>query len=687
VTNRKILVTNALPFANGPIHLGHLLGYIQADIWVRFQRILGNDVAYICADDAHGTAIMLSAEKAGITPEELIAQVNKEHQRDFASFHVDFDIYYTTHSEENRELASLIYTRLKDADKIAQRNIEQLYDPEKEMFLSDRFIKGECPKCGTPDQYGDNCESCSSTYDATDLKNPYSTISGATPIKKDSTHFFFKLPEFSDMLTAWTRSGVLAPQIANKLTEWLDSGLKEWDISRDAPYFGFEIPGEPGKYFYVWLDAPIGYMASFKKLCETRDDLSFDDYWNLDVDTELYHFIGKDIINFHALFWPAMLETAGFKKPDLISVNGFLTVNGQKMSKSRGTFIMAETYLKYLNPEYLRYYFAAKLSSTPEDLDMNLEDFAQRVNSDVIGKVVNIASRCAGFISKNFNGKLGNTLEVPELISEYQAAAKDIAGLYENREFSKAIRAIIALADKANQYIAEQQPWVIAKENPQSEKVQAICSTGLNLFRILVIYLKPVLPVTAGKVESFLQVDPLEWDDAQTLLQDHAIARFEPLMKRIETSKVEDMVEASKENLVTEDKENNHLESIAADTPTGRDPISEEIEFPDFAKVDLRIVKITHAEHVEGADKLLKLILSLGQDDAGNDIVRTVFSGIKSAYEPEKLIGMHTVMVANLKPRQMKFGFSEGMILASGEGTAVYLLEPHEGAEPGTRVT
>ena len=416
MSQRKILVTNALPFANGPIHLGHLLGYIQADIWVRFQRMLGNKVAYVCADDTHGTAIMLSAEKANVTPEELIARVNQEHARDFADFHVDFDIYYTTHSDENRELASMIYGRLKDADKIAQRSISQLYDPEKEMFLSDRFIKGECPKCGAADQYGDNCESCSSTYAANDLKNPYSTISGARPVKKDSTHFFFKLPEFTDMLKEWTRSGVLAPQVANKLSEWLDSGLQEWDISRDAPYFGFEIPGETGKYFYVWLDAPIGYMASFKKLCETRDDLEFGDYWNKESDTQLYHFIGKDIINFHALFWPAMLETAGFKKPDLISVNGFLTVNGQKMSKSRGTFIMAETYLNYLNPEYLRYYFAAKLGNTPEDLDMNLEDFAQRVNSDVVGKVVNIASRCAGFINKNFDGHLGSTLEVPHYL-------------------------------------------------------------------------------------------------------------------------------------------------------------------------------------------------------------------------------------------------------------------------------
>jgi len=693
LNSRKILVTNALPFANGPIHLGHLLGYVQADIWVRFQRMQGHEVAYVCADDTHGTAIMLSAEREGITPEELITRVNQEHQRDFAGFHVDFDIYYTTHSDENRELASLIYGRLKDADKIAQRSISQLYDPEKEMFLSDRFIKGECPKCGAIDQYGDNCESCSSTYDATDLKNPYSTISGATPIQKDSTHFFFKLPEFSDMLKEWTRSGVLAPQVANKLSEWLDSGLQEWDISRDAPYFGFEIPGEPGKYFYVWLDAPIGYMASFQKLCESRDDLEFDDYWKQDTGTELYHFIGKDIINFHALFWPAMLETAGFKKPDLISVNGFLTVNGQKMSKSRGTFIMAETYLKFLNPEYLRYYFAAKLSNTPEDLDMNLEDFTQRVNSDVVGKVVNIASRCAGFINKNFDGKLGNELEEPELVQEFQDAAAEIAGLYDNREFSKAIRAIMALADKANQYIAEQQPWVIAKEDPQAAKVQAVCSTGLNLFRLLVIYLKPVLPQIAEKAEAFLNVKALSWNDAGQVLTDHGIARFVPLMTRIESSKIDDMVEASKESLVTNDNSENTDATNASNTadtpntPTGKDPVSDEIEFPDFAKVDLRIVKIIQAEHVEGADKLLKLTLSLGPDADGNDLLRTVFSGIKSAYNPDKLVGMHTVMVANLKPRQMKFGLSEGMILASGEGSDIYLLEPHEGAVPGTRVT
>ncbi len=686
VSNRRILVTNALPFANGPIHLGHLLGYIQADIWVRFQRMLGNDVAYVCADDTHGTAIMLTAEKRGITPEELIAGVNREHQRDFAGFHVDFDIYYTTHSPENRELASVIYGRLKSANKIASREITQLYDPEKQMFLADRFIKGECPKCGAADQYGDNCEVCSSTYNALDLKNPYSAISGAAPVQKASTHFFFRLPEFTNMLKDWTRSGVLVPQVANKLAEWLDAGLQEWDISRDAPYFGFEIPDEPGKFFYVWLDAPIGYMASFRKLCDSRKDLDFDNYWLPGTGTELYHFIGKDIINFHALFWPAMLETAGYKKPDLISVNGFLTVNGQKMSKSRGTFIMADTYLQHLNPEYLRYYFAAKLGSTPEDLDLNLDDFAQRVNADVVGKVVNLASRSAGFISKNFDGNLGDTLEVPELLKEFAAAGEEIATLYENREFAKAVRIIMALADKANQYIAEKQPWVLAKSNPQDPAVQAICATGINLFRILIVYLKPILPEIAVNVENFLAVAPLTWQDSQTLLTNHKIGKFQPLMTRVEADKVEQMVEASKESLVTE-KSDTSQGAAAADTPLARDPVSAEIEFPDFAKVDLRIVKIINAEHVEGADKLLKLTLSLGKGADGSEVTRTVFSGIKAAYAPDKLVGQLTVLVANLKPRQMKFGLSEGMILASGEGSQVYLLEPHAGAEPGTRVT
>ncbi len=458
MNKRNILVTNALPYANGPIHLGHLLGYIQADIWVRFQRMQGNNCSYVCADDAHGTGIMLSAEKAGVSPEDFIDAVNQEHQRDFTDFLVDFDIYHSTHSEENKTFSSLIYERCKANGHINQRSITQLYDPEKGLFLSDRFIKGQCPKCKAEDQYGDNCEVCSSTYNATDLINPRSTISGATPIEKESTHFFFALPEFSDFLTQWTRSGTLPNQVANKLAEWLDSGLQEWDISRDAPYFGFEIPGEPGKYFYVWLDAPIGYMASFKKLCESRTDLEFNDYWNADSKNELWHFIGKDIINFHALFWPAMLKTSGFRTPTGISVNGFLTVNGEKMSKSRGTFIMAETYKEFLNPEYLRYYFACKLSSNPDDLDLNLEDFVQRVNSDVVGKVVNIASRCAGFINKGFDGKLSAEVSEPKLTIECQQAAAEIAELYEKREFAKAIRLIMSLADKANQYIAEKTP-------------------------------------------------------------------------------------------------------------------------------------------------------------------------------------------------------------------------------------
>ncbi|MDC1435926.1 methionine--tRNA ligase [Gammaproteobacteria bacterium] len=686
MSKRNILVTNALPYANGPIHLGHLLGYIQADIWVRFQRMQGNNCIYVCADDAHGTGIMLSAEKAGVSPEEFIDAVNLEHQRDFTDFLVDFDIYHSTHSEENKTFSSLIYERCKANGHISQRSITQLYDPEKGLFLSDRFIKGQCPKCKAEDQFGDNCEVCSSTYNATDLINPRSTISGAKPIEKESTHFFFTLPDFSDFLKAWTRSGTLPNQVANKLAEWLDSGLQEWDISRDAPYFGFEIPGEPGKYFYVWLDAPIGYMASFQKLCESRTDLKFEDYWDAESNNELWHFIGKDIINFHALFWPAMLKTSGFRTPTGISVNGFLTVNGQKMSKSRGTFIMAATYKQFLNPEYLRYYFAGKLGSNPDDLDLNLEDFVQRVNSDVVGKVVNIASRCAGFINKGFAGKLSAEISEPELTTECQQAAAEIADLYEKREFAKAIRVIMSLADKANQYIAEKTPWVIAKENPQSIEVQNICSTGLNLFRLLVIYLKPVLPDLSKQVEEFLNVPALQWQDVESLLINHQINPFKPLMTRVEISKVDAMVEASKDSLNSEDSTSEN-ESDKVNSPLAKDPISEEIEFPDFAKVDLRIAQIVKAEYVEGADKLLKIVLDLGLNAEGEQQIRTVFSGIKSAYEPERLNGMFTVLVANLKPRKMKFGVSEGMILAAGEGKDIYLLEPHKGAQAGSRIT
>lgn len=680
MAKRDILVTNALPYANGPIHLGHLLGYIQADIWVRFQRLSGNSVHYVCADDAHGTSIMLSAEKAGITPEQWIEGMREQHHRDFQRFMVDFDIYYSTHSDENRKLATLIYERCKAKGAIATRSITQLFDPEKGLFLADRFIKGGCPKCKAEDQYGDNCEVCSSTYAATDLINPRSTISGATPVPKDSTHFFFKLPEFTQMLKDWTRSGVLVPTVANKLAEWLDSGLQEWDISRDAPYFGFEIPGEPGKYFYVWLDAPIGYMASFEKLCVEKG-LDFAAYWNKDSKAELWHFIGKDIINFHALFWPAMLETADFRKPTQISVNGFLTVNGQKMSKSRGTFIMASTYHEHLNPEFLRYYFAAKLSSTPDDLDLNLEDFALRVNADLVGKLVNIASRCAGFISKNFDGMLAASDSEPALTAEFRAAAQEIAELYDAREFAKAMRLIMALADKANAWIAEKAPWTVSKANPHDPAVQQICSVGINLFRLLMIYLKPVLPAMAQQAEAFLNVAPLQWHDLDTLLLGHQVHPFTPLMTRVDPASIEAMIDASKGSLAAANA------SATPDAPLAKEPVSAEIEFPDFAKVDLRIAQVIEAQHVEGADKLLKLRLSLGTDAAGKPVERTVFSGIKSAYKPEDLNGRFVVLVANLKARKMKFGMSEGMILAAGDGKDIFLIAPHEGAQPGTRVT
>jgi methionyl-tRNA synthetase len=697
MTQRDILVTNALPFANGPIHLGHMLGYVQADIWVRFQRMQGHTVHYVCADDTHGTAIMLSAEKAGVTPEQFIEGVREEHMRDFANFHVAFDIYHSTHSEENRVLAGFVYGKLKEHGKIATRKITQLFDPEKGLFLADRFIKGTCPKCKAEDQYGDNCEVCASTYAATDLINPRSTISGAAPVLKDSEHYFFKLPEFSEMLKEWTRSGVVVPSVANKLAEWLDGGLQEWDISRDVPYFGFEIPGAPGKFFYVWLDAPIGYMASFKKLCADRG-LDFDRYWKVGSTAELWHFIGKDIVNFHALFWPAMLETSGFRKPTQLSVNGFLNVNGQKMSKSRGTFIMAETYLKHLNPEYLRYYFAAKLGAHPEDLDLNLDDFALRVNADLVGKLVNIASRCAGFVTKNFAGKLSAADSEPALTAEFRAAAEEIAGYYDAREYGKAMRVVMALADRANAWIAEKQPWSLSKASPTSPDVQDICSVGINLFRVLVVYLKPVLPALAVQVESFLQVQPLNWRDAQTLLAGHTIAAFTPLMTRVDPEKVAAMIEDSKSSLGVRGQTTNS--STPQEASTDHDGISglspntsalakEPIgaEFPDFAKVDLRVALIKHAEHVEGADKLLKLNLELGVGADGTPVTRQVFSGIKSAYRPEDLIGKHCVLVANLKARKMKFGMSEGMILAAGDGKEIFLIAPHDGAQPGTRVT
>ncbi|MCJ8169691.1 methionine--tRNA ligase [Atopomonas sediminilitoris] len=678
-TSRQILVTSALPYANGSIHLGHMLEYIQTDIWVRFQKLRGHNATYVCADDAHGSAIMLRAEREGITAEQLIDGVRAEHMADFAAFQVDFDNYHSTHSDENRELASMVYTRLRDAGHIATRPVTQYFDPDKGMFLADRFIKGTCPKCAAEDQYGDNCESCGATYAPTELKNPRSAISGATPVLKESQHFFFKLPDFDAMLKSWTRSGTLQESVANKIAEWLDAGLQEWDISRDAPYFGFEIPGEPGKYFYVWLDAPIGYMASFKNLCAKRPELDFDAYWGKDSSAELYHFIGKDIVNFHALFWPAMLEGAGFRKPTAVNVHGYLTVNGQKMSKSRGTFIKARTYLDHLNPEYLRYYYASKLGKSVDDLDLNLEDFVQKVNADLVGKVVNIASRCAGFIHKGNNGVLSMPASEPKIWLAFQDAAPSIAEAYEARDFARAMRETMALADIANAYIADKAPWALNKQEGKQDEVQAICSLGINLFRKLVILLKPVLPKLAADAEAFLNEAPLTWGDYDVQLANHTLNPFSALLTRIEPAKIDAMIEASKEDLAAE------APKAAASSGNGelvKAPLAAEINFDAFAAVDLRVALIEKCEFVEGADKLLRLTLNIG------DAQRNVFSGIKSAYpNPAELEGRLTLYVANLAPRKMKFGISEGMVLAAGPGgQEIFLFSPDNGAKPGQRV-
>lgn len=678
---RKIFVTSALPYANGDIHLGHLMEVIQTDIWVRLQKLQGHDCIYVCADDAHGTAIMLSAEAEGITPEELIDRVNQQHQKDFADFYIGFDNYSSTHSEENRVLSEKIYAAMDANGHIEKRAIKQLFDPEKNLFLADRYIVGTCPKCKTEDQYGDNCEACGSTYSPAELINPRSSISGATPVEKESEHYFFDLPQFRDMLREWTRSGTLQDQVANKLAEWLDEGLQQWDISRDAPYFGFEIPGAPGKYFYVWVDAPIGYMASLKNYCD-REGCDFDEYWKPDSAAEVYHFIGKDIINFHTLFWPAVLTSAGYRTPTAVYAHGFLTVDGTKMSKSRGTFINARTYLDHLNPEYLRYYLAAKLSSGIDDLDLNLEDFAQRVNADLVGKVVNIASRCAGFIGKGFDGMLSAKPDNPQLLQEIQQIKEDVTRHYQEREYGKAIRLIMAAADKANQYINDKQPWVIAKEDKQSAELQAICSTGINAFRLLVCYLKPVLPALAEKAEQFLAVEAMTWADLDSLLGEHKINKFKPLLTRVESDRVQAMVDATQQEY---EQQQSKKEKPVVEDSSGLEP---EIDFDDFAKVDMRIARIVSASHVEGADKLLQLTLDLGPDKNGEAMTRQVFSGIKSAYSPEDIEGKLTVVVANLKPRKMKFGVSEGMVLAAGPGGKdIWLLEPHSGAEPGMRVT
>ena len=671
-SKRQILVTNALPYANAALHLGHILEYTQTDVWVRFQKMRGHECYYVSADDAHGTAIMLKADEKGISAEQHIAAMRTIHEADFKDFLIGVDNYHSTHSEENRVFSELIYNRLKANDHIAQRSITQAFDPEKKLFLADRYVKGTCPKCKTDDQYGDNCEACGATYSPVDLINPVSVISGATPVEKESVHYFFKLPEFTDFLKIWVNSGTVQKEVANKLGEWLDSGLQEWDISRDAPYFGFEIPDAPGKYFYVWLDAPIGYMASFKNLCE-REAIDFDHFWEKNSPTELYHFIGKDIVNFHALFWPAMLKSADYRTPTKVCVHGFVTVNGKKMSKSRGTFINARCYLDHLNPEYLRYYYASKLSGSVEDIDLNLEDFIQKVNSDLVGKVVNIASRCAKFVTNGNNGILSATIENQALWDQVSGAGDSIANHYENRDFSKAIREIMALADSANEYIAAQEPWKLNKDPDQKQKVQDICSLGINMFRVILTYLKPVLPAMAEAGEAFLN-DSLSWESVNQPLVEHQINPFKPLMQRIEKERVDAMVEASVQDLPEA------IENIISG-PLADEPLADEISFDDFIKVDLRVALIIKAEHVEGADKLLKLTLDIGGE------TRQVFSGIKSSYDPQSLQGRLTVLVANLAPRKMRFGISEGMVLAAADKKGIYLLEPDSGAQPGQRVT
>ena len=673
-SSKKILVTSALPYANGPIHLGHMLEVIQTDTWVRFQKLVGHDARYVCADDAHGTPIMLKARSDGIEPVQLIEEILSAHQRDFAGFDIQFDFYHTTHSEENRYFSETIYNRLNEAGYITRRVIRQAYDPDAKMFLPDRFIRGECPRCGSPDQYGDSCESCGATYSPGDLKNPISAISGATPIERESEHHFFRLPDFETMLKAWIGSGHLQPEVVNKLAEWFDSGLRDWDISRDEPYFGFEIPGYPNKYFYVWLDAPIGYLASFKALCNS-ENLDFDAYWKPDSKAELYHFVGKDILYFHALFWPAVLQGANFRTPTSVFVHGFLTVNGEKMSKSRGTFIKADTYLHHLDPDYLRYYFAAKLNNRVEDLDLSSEDFIQRVNSDLVGKVVNIASRCAGFINKRFSNEIGDQLDDPALFKKAVDAGPSIAQAYDNREFSRAIREIMGVADEANQYVNNRQPWIVAKQAGSDSELQAICCQGLNLFRLLITWLSPVTPSLAQRSSSFLCCDisePGQWSNLSQPLLNHRISEYQHLLTRINPKDVEQMIADSIEP-----------ESPVTKSHLSDEPIRPEITIDDFSKIDLRIAKVVDAQTVEGADKLIELQLDLdGQS-------RTVFAGIKNAYNPETLIGRHVVLVANLAPRKMRFGTSEGMILAASgidDASGIFVIEPDSGAEPGMGV-
>jgi len=672
--HRKILVTAALPYANGPLHLGHMIESIQADIWVRFQRLMGNTCYFVCGDDAHGTPIMLSAEKLGLTPEALISQIKAEHEQDLKDFNIDLDNFHTTHSEENKNFASEIYQRLVKKNDIQKRTIKQAFDPIKGLFLPDRYVKGECPKCGAKDQYGDNCEVCGATYSPTDLKNPLSVVSGATPIEKESEHYFFCLDHYETFLKEWTHDNHLQPEIAKKLEEWFKSGLTQWDISRDAPYFGFEIPDAPGKYFYVWLDAPIGYMASFENFCQKNPGISFDEYWQKDSQTELYHFIGKDIVYFHALFWPAILKGSDFRTPTQIFAHGFLTVNGQKMSKSRGTFILARTYLNRFNPEYLRYYFAAKLNASIEDIDFQDEDFTQRVNADLVGKLVNIASRTANFIQQSFAGKLASTCLEPDLYQSFVLSGESIKTYYETRDYSRAVREIMKLTDIANRYIDDKKPWILVKNPETKETAQQVCSVGLNLFRVLMTYLQPILPQLAIKVENLLNTK-LNWEARNFPLLDHTIKPFTPLLQRLELKEVQAMSTDAKETATS-------IEDLPLKTTVlDDDPIRETITLEDFAKIDLRVAKVIEATEVPDAHKLVKLVLDLGGE------IRHVFSGIKEAYNPEALVGKNVVLVANLAPRKMRFGVSEGMILTAGSsGKDLWLLEPSDSAPLGSRI-
>jgi len=663
--NRKILVTSALPYVSGSPHMGHLVEYVQTDIWVRFQKLRGHDCIYVCASDAHGTPIMLKAREQGITPEALTEGYSAEFANDFRDFGIEFDNYHTTHSPENEALVTEIFAALQAKGDIYTRTIEQSYDEKEGMFLPDRFVQGTCPFCNTEDQYGDACENCSKTLSPADLIDPVSVISGTTPVRRESEHYFFKLSEYGDRLRRWMIDAALDKNVVAKLEEWFDAGLQDWDISRDAPYFGFRIPGTEDKYFYVWLDAPVGYMASFRNLCERRDDLDFDDYWRPGSDAEVYHFIGKDIMYFHTLFWPAVLDGAGFRTPTSVFAHGFLTINGQKMSKSRGTFIKARTYLDNLNPSCLRYYYAAKLGPTIEDIDLNLDDFTARVNSDLVGKLINIASRCAGFVSKQFDGRVADTLPDTALFADFSAASEPIAQHYERREYSKAMRLIMALADKANRYIDDNKPWLMIKDEERRGEVQLVCTQGLNMFRSLMIYLSPVIPAVAEDARLFLNEDPWQWQDAVSPLLDTTLAKFRPLLTRVEPNQVQRMVEQSRES------------HPAPEAATKDDMIS----IDDFMKVDLRIARIEKVDPVEGADKLLALTLDLG------DSSRQVFAGIKAAYDPDSLVDKHVIVVANLAPRKMRFGVSEGMVLAAGPGGAdIFLLSPDEGAKPGMRV-